>query len=80
MHATHLRGDDVELIAQSGAGVCVCPTTECDLADGVPQTMELHDAGIKLSVGSDSHAVIDPFAELRSLEYQAPDQQFTTNR
>ena len=51
--------------------MCVCPTTEGDLGDGVPRTAELFSAGVKLSMGSDSHATIDPFAELRSLEYAA---------
>ena len=71
VHATHLDDSDVATLAASGAGVCLCPTTEGDLGDGVPRTADLFAAGVPLSIGSDSHAVIDPFAELRSAEYQA---------
>ena len=71
VHGTWLDDDDLGLLSSSGATVCVCPTTECDLGDGVPRTAELFEAGVPLCIGSDSHAVIDPFAELRMLEYQA---------
>lgn len=71
VHATWLSDQDVQLLAHSGAGVCLCPTTEGDLGDGVPRTAALHAAGVPLSIGSDSHAVIDPFSELRLAELQA---------
>ena len=74
VHATWLDAEDVRILARTGAGVCVCPTTEGDLGDGFAPTQALHEAGVPLSVGSDSHAVIDPFAELRTLEYQARGQ------
>ncbi|MCA9515809.1 MAG: formimidoylglutamate deiminase, partial [Myxococcales bacterium] len=71
VHATWLDPEDVALLAEHGVTVALCPTTEGDLGDGVPDTPALHAAGVPLCVGSDSHAVIDPFAELRLLEYQA---------
>ncbi|TNF26657.1 MAG: formimidoylglutamate deiminase [Deltaproteobacteria bacterium] len=71
VHATWLDDDDIEALARSRATVCLCPTTEGDLGDGIPPTAELHAAGIPLAIGSDSHAVIDPFAELRTAEYDA---------
>ncbi|PIE18992.1 MAG: formimidoylglutamate deiminase [Proteobacteria bacterium] len=71
VHATWLDARDVTLLAECGVTVCLCPTTEGDLGDGFPATDELHAAGVPLCVGSDSHAVIDPFAELRLAEYQA---------
>ena len=74
VHATWLDPEDVLALARTGSGVCVCPTTEGDLGDGFAPTEALHQAGVPLSVGSDSHAVIDPFAELRTLEYQARGQ------
>ena len=46
----------------------MCPTTERDLADGIGPARELADAGIPLSLGSDQHAVVDSFEELRTLE------------
>ncbi|MCU7722761.1 formimidoylglutamate deiminase [Actinoplanes sp. KI2] len=68
VHATHLTDRDVKLLGGSGTGICMCPTTERDLADGIGRARELADAGSPLSLGSDSHAVIDPFEEARALE------------
>lgn len=69
VHATHLERADIELIARSGTGVCFCPTTERDLADGVGPSAELSESGVEISVGSDSHAVIDLLEEVRLVEY-----------
>jgi cytosine/adenosine deaminase-related metal-dependent hydrolase len=66
VHATHLTSSDVRLL--SGSRVCFCPTTERDLADGIGPALGLHSAGAMLCLGSDQHAVIDPFEELRGLE------------
>ncbi len=66
VHATHLSDHDVKILA--GQQVCLCPTTERDLADGIGPARRLADAGARLSLGSDSHAVIDPFEEMRGLE------------
>ncbi len=71
VHATWLSDADIAALAASGSRVCLCPTTEGDLGDGVPRTAELYAAGVELCIGSDSHAVIDPFSELRFAEYQA---------
>ena len=68
VHATHLTGEDIELLGATGTGVCLCPTTERDLADGIGPARELADAGAPLSLGTDSHAVIDPFEEARGVE------------
>jgi formiminoglutamate deiminase len=68
VHATHLTDDDIALLGSTATNVCITPTTERDLADGIGPARRLHDAGCRLSVGSDSHAVVDPFEELRGLE------------
>jgi formiminoglutamate deiminase len=68
VHATHLDASDVSLLGGAAACCCVCPTTERDLADGVGQMRRLRDAGASLSLGSDSHAVIDLFEEARAVE------------
>ncbi len=68
VHATHLSTEDIALLGGSGTTACFCPTTERDLADGIGPARALHDAGAYLSVGSDQHAVIDMFEELRGLE------------
>ncbi|KGN34155.1 N-formimino-L-glutamate deiminase [Knoellia sinensis KCTC 19936] len=68
VHATHLTDDDIDLMSRSGSGACFCPTTERDLADGIGPARALADAGVSLSLGSDQHAVIDPFEEIRGVE------------
>jgi formiminoglutamate deiminase len=68
VHATHLTGDDIGLLGRSGTRSCFCPTTERDLGDGIGAARGLSDAGSRLCLGSDSHAVIDPFEEARALE------------
>lgn len=68
VHATHLTDDDVALIGGARAFASFCPTTERDLGDGIGPSRQLHDAGARLTLGSDSHAVIDPFEEMRALE------------
>lgn len=68
VHATHLTDDDIGLLRASRSTCCLCPTTERDLADGVGPTGRLRSAGIAMTIGSDSHAVIDPFEESRAIE------------
>ncbi|MEV0698148.1 formimidoylglutamate deiminase [Saccharopolyspora sp. NPDC050389] len=68
VHATHLAASDVALLGGSATGVCLCPTTEADLADGIGPAAALGVAGSPLSVGSDGHSVIDPFAEVQAVE------------
>ncbi|MGH8920254.1 MAG: formimidoylglutamate deiminase, partial [Actinomycetes bacterium] len=68
VHATHVDGRDGRLLSGSGTGVCMCPTTERDLADGIGPAGALSDAGVPISLGSDSHAVVDLWEEARSLE------------
>ena len=48
--------------------MCFCPTTERDLADGIGPAAALVQAGARLCLGSDSHAVIDLFEEARAVE------------
>jgi formiminoglutamate deiminase len=68
VHATHLTGDDVRLLAETQTYAGFCPTTERDLGDGIGPGRRLHEAGVRLTLGSDSHAVVDPFEEMRALE------------
>ncbi|RJL20693.1 formimidoylglutamate deiminase [Bailinhaonella thermotolerans] len=77
VHATHLTGEDVSLLGGSGTTVCMCPTTERDLADGIGPAADLARAGSPLSLGSDSHAVIDLFEEARAMEL---DERLRTRR
>lgn len=68
VHNTHLTEEDIALLGSSATGTCMCPTTERDLADGIGPAAALQHAGSPLSLGSDSHAVIDLFEEARAME------------
>ncbi len=69
VHGVHTEPADRILLGRSGTGLCVCPTTEGDLGDGVAPVAEAVEAGIDISLGSDSHAVVDLFGEARTVEY-----------
>ncbi|WP_051470734.1 formimidoylglutamate deiminase [Arthrobacter sp. 35/47] len=69
VHATHLTGKDIELLGQAGVTVAMCPTTEADLADGIGPARALRDAGAVVALGTDQHAVVDPWLEMRALEH-----------
>ena len=68
VHATHLTGEDVARLGATGTSVCLCPTTERDLADGIGPAAALAAAGSPLCLGSDSNAVVDLFEEARAVE------------
>ncbi|MEU3628035.1 formimidoylglutamate deiminase [Amycolatopsis coloradensis] len=68
VHATHLTPGDIKWLGEAGSRACFCPTTERDLGDGIGPARTLLDAGVRLSLGSDSNAVVDAFEETRALE------------
>ena len=69
VHATHMDDGESESLAKSGAVVCVCPSTEANLGDGLFPLSDYLGHGGRLAIGSDSHISINPFEELRWLEY-----------
>jgi formiminoglutamate deiminase len=69
VHATHVDPADLELLGGCRTFACICPTTERDLGDGLAPSQALTAAGCTLTLGSDSHAVIDMFSEARGVEY-----------
>ena len=71
IHATHANDKELALLAQRGSGVCVCPTTEGDLGDGIAPYAALLATHIPLSIGSDSNTRLAPIEELRWAEYTA---------
>jgi formimidoylglutamate deiminase len=71
VHATHASASEVALLAKHNCTVCVCPTTEGDLGDGIAPYAELLAANIPLAIGSDSNTRLDPIEELRWAEYTA---------
>jgi len=68
VHATHADNHELDLIADAGARVCLCLTTEANLGDGFAPVEQLCERGIGLCTGSDSNVRIDPLEELRELE------------
>jgi formiminoglutamate deiminase len=77
VHATHLTDDDIGHLGGTRTSSCFCPTTERDLGDGIGPSRLLHDQGSPLTLGSDSHAVIDLFEEMRAVEL---DERLATQR
>jgi formimidoylglutamate deiminase len=71
IHATHADDHELDLLAASGARVCICPTTEANLGDGFAPLERLRKRGIGICIGSDSNVRLDPLEELRELETTA---------
>jgi formimidoylglutamate deiminase len=68
VHATHADETELDLLAETGARICACPTTEANLGDGFLPVERVVERGIGLCIGSDSNVRIDPLEELRELE------------
>lgn len=77
VHATHMTERDIALLGGARAHVCMCPTTERDLADGIGPAHAMVTAGATMCLGSDSHAVIDLFEEARAVEH---DERLVTGK
>ncbi len=69
VHATHMEADETAELAQTGAVVCLCPSTEANLGDGLFPLNDYLTHDGKIAIGSDSHVSLNPFEELRWLEY-----------
>lgn len=69
VHATHMDADETRALAESGAVVGLCPSTEANLGDGLFPLHDFLSHGGRIAIGSDSHVSINPFEELRWLEY-----------
>jgi formiminoglutamate deiminase len=77
VHATHLTAEDIVALADSTTTICMTPTTERDLADGIGPARDLASAGSALALGSDSNAVVDLIEEARAVEL---DERLRTER
>lgn len=69
VHATHALPAEIEAVAGRGAGLVICPTTEANLGDGVPDLPGWLAAGVPVAIGSDSQVGRDWREELRWLDY-----------
>jgi formiminoglutamate deiminase len=68
VHATHVSEEDIALLGGASCFCCLCPTTERDLADGIARGRRLRDGGCRLTIGTDSNAMIEPLEEARAIE------------
>jgi formiminoglutamate deiminase len=68
VHATHLAPHEPRLLGEAGAFACLCPTTERDLGDGLPDVGALRSAGVRLCAGVDSHVITHPLEDLRGID------------
>lgn len=69
VHATHTTPDELRLLAEADATICACPTTERNLGDGILPAHQAMQVGIRIALGSDSQAQIDPLEDARELDY-----------
>jgi len=69
VHAIHITGEEIAGLAGASATICSCPTTERNLGDGVIVADQVMRAGIRIALGSDSQAQIDPLEDARELDY-----------
>ena len=79
VHAIHVTPKAINAMAQAGAIVCACPTTERNLGDGVVPVDSYFDAGVRVSLGSDSQIQIDLLEDARELEYHLRLQKTARN-
>jgi formimidoylglutamate deiminase len=69
IHATHLDERETAALAATDAVVGLCPTTEANLGDGLFPLPAYLAGGGRIGIGSDSHVSVDPWEELKLLEY-----------
>ncbi len=69
VHCTHTAGEDMERFLAAGGTACICPLTEANLGDGIPDLAFAARHAGRLSLGTDSNARISLLEEMRWLEY-----------
>lgn len=69
VHATHMSEVEIRRAARSGSIAGLCPTTEANLGDGLFALPDYLREGGRIGIGSDANVALDPFEELRLLDY-----------
>jgi len=69
VHAIHIGAEETAMLADAGATICSCPTTERNLGDGIIAADHVMKSGVRIAFGSDSQAQIDPLEDARELDY-----------
>lgn len=71
VHATHASKEELELLIERKVQVVICPSTEANLGDGFFEFGKFAALGGRWTIGTDSHIGLNPFEELRWLDYSA---------
>jgi formimidoylglutamate deiminase len=69
VHAIHITESEMDLLNETHAKVCACPTTERNLGDGIGPAEALLSRGVGICYGTDSNVQIDLLEDARQLEY-----------
>jgi formimidoylglutamate deiminase len=69
VHGVHVSEEEIAMLARTGTTICSCPTTERNLGDGFVKADAMMAAEVRVALGSDSQAQIDPLEDARQLEY-----------
>ena len=68
IHCVKVDARDIEVLAEYGVNVAVCPRANAKLGMGVAPIVQMQEAGITVGLGTDSPAAadsIDPIEEMR---------------
>jgi len=69
VHGIYVTREEIRAVARRQANVCACPTTERNLGDGTIPVDAYLNAGVPVSLGTDSQIQIDLLEDARELEY-----------
>ena len=59
VHGVHLNADEIEILAEKKMWLTLCPRSNATLNVGKAPAGQLHQAGVKLALGTDSLASCD---------------------
>ena len=68
VHAVHLENEEIRLLAEHGATVAHCPTSNMKLASGIAPAARMAEMGLRIGLGTDGAASnnrLDLFHEMR---------------
>ncbi len=71
IHSTHMTKEEFDGVLEKNVNVILCPSTEGNLGDGFFPISEYIKARGSWAVGSDSQIGLNPYEELRWLDYGA---------
>jgi 8-oxoguanine deaminase len=68
-HGIHFNDDELKVLAQTGTGVCHCPSSNMRLGSGIARVSEMKEMGVPVALGVDGSAsndTSDMLAEMRT--------------